>query len=243
MSIPKTVHYCWFGGKEKPELTNMCISSWKKHLPDYEIIEWNENNFDINMNNFVKEAYEAKKYAFVSDYVRMYVLDEYGGIYLDTDVEVIKPLDRFLTHDVFLGYETDELCGTGTIGAIKNHELIKNMLNYYEDKKFILGNGDQYKIPNPVTITEIIKNKFGWESSKIISELPSGIYIYPFEYFCAKNLATGEITVTENTYTIHHFSGSWLTWQDKLKKKIIGFIGPDATQKLVSIKHKVKNIE
>lgn len=161
MSIPKTVHYCWFGGKEKPELTNMCISSWKKHLPDYEIIEWNENNFDINMNNFVKEAYEAKKFAFVSDYVRAYVLYNYGGIYLDTDVEVIKPLDQFLDHNVFTGCESDKYCVTGTIGSTKNHELIKSLLEYYDNKKFRLDNNEYNNTPNTVIITEIIKNKFG----------------------------------------------------------------------------------
>ena len=128
-SIPKKIHYCWFGNNDKPKIVMKCIETWKRILPDYEIIEWNENNFDINSNKYVKEAYENKKYAFVSDYVRVYVLYNIGGIYLDTDVEVFKPLDKFLKEDSFWGFEEKNYIATSTIGAKAGNKLIKQFLD------------------------------------------------------------------------------------------------------------------
>lgn len=238
--IPKKVHYCWFGRGEMPELAIKCIDSWKKHLPDYELILWNEDNFDIHSNQYVKEAYEAKKYAFVTDYVRLHVLYNHGGIYMDTDVEVLKSLDRFLEHGAFTGCENEEMCVTGTMGAEKGHEWIKSLLMYYEGRNFLLPDGSHDKTTNTKTITNTTINKFGWIPKDTHQILKGDLNIYPFDFFCAKNFKTGEIEITNNTYTIHHFSGSWHTGTDKLKSIIIKIIGADMAKTLAKHYRKVK---
>ena len=136
--IPKIIHYVWVGGKPLTPLAKKCIASWKKYCPDYEIRRWDENNFNINENLYCKEAYENKKWAFVSDYIRVKVLYDYGGIYMDTDVEVIKPLDRFLVHKAFSGYENETSIPTGIIASEKKGKWIEALLRDYDDKKFIL---------------------------------------------------------------------------------------------------------
>ena len=142
MSVPKIIHYCWFGPKEIPEMEQKCIASWKKVLPDYKIMFWNEQNFDVNSVPYVREAYEKGKYAFVSDYVRMYALYNYGGVYFDTDVEVLKPLDKFLEDKAFIGFENRTMIGTGIIGAEKHSALFEEMLNYYSNHNFVDDNGN-----------------------------------------------------------------------------------------------------
>jgi len=242
--IPKIIHYCWFGENPYPEVVEKCKLSWEKYLPDFEIVEWNEKNFDINSNIFVKEAYEAKKFAFVSDYVRLYVLYNYGGIYLDSDVEVIKPLNPFLQHKAFTGGESDNTCVTGTMGAEKNHPWIKKLLDYYDNRSF-LQEGDY--ISNTKIITKITKEMYGFESSSHYVNFNDELHIYPFDFFCAKDFETGKIKITNNTYTIHHFNGSWLTEKQKRKIKRILFIqrtmknifGEKAFDILVWIKRKV----
>lgn len=237
--IPKKIHYCWFGKGEMPELTKKCINSWKKYLPDYELILWSEDNFDINSNQYVKEAYEAKKYAFVSDYVRLYSLYNYGGIYMDTDVEVLKTLDKYLEHSAFTGCESDMMCVTGTMGAEKGHKWIGDLLDEYNDKKFILDDGSYNLATNTQMITKTTKDKYGWESKNKYQVLKGDLHIYPFEVFCAKDCTNGKIKSSNNTYTIHHFSGSWLTKTDKLKQKIIRIIGPKGVKVIVYLKEKV----
>lgn len=235
--IPKIIHYCWFGRGEHPELVKKCIASWEKYLPEFEIIEWNEDNFDLNSNQFVKEAYEAKKYAFVSDYVRLYALYKHGGIYLDSDVEVIKPLTPFLKHAAFTGGESSDTCITGTMGAEKGHKWIENLLKYYEDKSFYSPKG---KITNTIIITEITKKLYGFSTSTSYQNFENELHIYPFDYFCAKNLNTGFVNITENTYTIHHFNGSWLTQRQKIRYKRILFLkkilGTKLTNELIKYK-------
>lgn len=219
--IPKIIHFCWFGGTPYPELVEKCKSSWEKYLPDFKIIEWNEQYFDINSNIFVKEAYEAKKFAFVSDYVRLYALYNYGGIYLDSDVEVVKSLKPFLTHKAFTGGEDVNSCVTGTMGAEKNHPWIKKLLEYYDDKSFLQDGGS---IPNTKIITDITKEMYGFETSLTYRNFNNELHVYPFEYFCAKDYKTGKIKKTENTYTIHHFNGSWLSEEQKKRSKRIFFL-------------------
>ena len=206
--IPKVIHYCWFGGKPKPKLAKKCIESWKKYLPDYALKEWNEHNFDINSNRYVKEAYEARQYAFVTDYVRLYVLYHEGGIYMDTDVEVIAPFDESLHHNAFSGFESNEFVSTGIMGSEKKGRWAGEQLKYYDDVFFIDPDGSMNTTTNTKTITKAMKEK-GLRLDNTYQELPGLIAFYPSDYFCPKSWQTGEIHLTDRTHTIHHFSASW----------------------------------
>lgn len=208
--IPKKIHYCWFGGNPLPESAKLYIETWKKYCPDYEIIEWNEKNFDINKNQYCKEAYEAKKWAFVSDYARFWILYEYGGLYFDTDVEVIKPLDSIIEKGPFMGCERDvERNGATAIAVAPGLGLYKEILDLYEGLHFKNEDGS-LNLKTVVQYTTEILVKHGLKNTNQIQKC-AGIYIYPREYFCPKNIDTGALEITENSYTIHHFEGSWLT--------------------------------
>ncbi len=215
--IPKIIHYCWFGKGPKPELVLKCIASWEKYLPDYEIKEWNENNFDINSNIYCKEAYERKKYAFVSDYVRLYAVYNEGGIYFDTDLEVIKNMDVFLNNKAFTGFEDNEFAFTAVFGALKHSKWLKKLLDYYDNKHFVDEMGNMNLTPNTQIVTEINVNYFHLKNNNTYQNLGEFV-IYPSEYFSPKSWKTNEINITDNTYTIHHFSASW---HDKYEKKLI----------------------
>ncbi len=228
-SIPRVIHYCWFGNGKKSELHEKCIASWKEKCPDYEIIEWNESNFDININNYVKEAYEAKKYAFVSDFLRLYVLYNYGGIYLDVDVEVLKPLDELLFVDGFTGFETTHCIPTGIIATKKGNIWVKEQLDFYENNKFLDEKNNQILTTNVEIITNISKEKHGFIPNGKFQELRYGMCIYPKCFFCPKSVRTGNIYLTNRTYTIHHFNLSWMgeTTKDRnerLSNYLKGFI-------------------
>lgn len=198
------------------------MDSWKQHLPDYQIIEWNESNFDINLNLFIKQAYAAKKYAFVSDFVRLHVLYEHGGIYMDTDVEVLRNIDIFLNASAFSGFENNEFVTTGIIGSTKGHPWIERLLTDYSNRAFI-KNGTIDYTPNTETITEISKKEFGLHIGDYKQVLIDDVHIYPSEYFCPKDWMSGKIYITENTYTVHHFIGSWLP-KSSLKIRFKEFI-------------------
>ncbi len=200
--IPKIIHYCWFGQGEKSELIIHCIDSWKKYCPDYEIIEWNETNFDINCCKYVSQAYEHKKYAFVSDYCRFFVLYNYGGVYLDTDVELLKPISDL--PDTFVGFEHFGFVASGLIrGANKGDKICKLMLESYNKDQFILP-------PTTVCIreTEILKN-FGLIPNNK-KQFIANTQVYPTEYFCPLNYVTKRMKITKNTYSIHWYGASWL---------------------------------
>lgn len=205
--IPKKIHYCWFGGNPLPALAKRCIASWNEYLPDYELKRWDESNTDILSNPFIKEAYEAKKYAFVSDYIRLHALYLEGGIYMDTDVEVVKNLDRFLKHRAFSGFESPELIHTGIIGAVSGHPWIHLLLKSYDDKRFKQKDGGYDVTPNTVLITHLSLK----QGLKLTNEKQSfyGVNIYPKEVFCPKDSDDYCYEITDNTHTIHHFSGSW----------------------------------
>lgn len=217
--IPKIIHYCWFGNNPLPELAKRCIDSWKKYCPDYKIIEWNELNFDINSNKYIKEAYEHKKYAFVADYARFAIIQRCGGIYMDTDVEMIRAIPKkMLQHNVFLGCEEVGRINPGLIlGGEKNNFFCQTMVKDYDNYDFVLQDGNL----NLTTIVDYTTNKIaemGWEDKKEVQSV-NGIVIYPVDYFCPKSLRTGKIKITENTISIHHFDASWISEKEKKRNK------------------------
>lgn len=200
--IPKKIHYVWLGKGEKNERIKKCIESWKKYLPDYEIIEWNEDNFDIEYNDFTKKAYENKKWAFVSDVVRLYALYKEGGIYMDTDVEVYKPLDEFLSEEGFSGFECKHYPVTATLGAVKGNPVIKLMLDYYNAIDFKMYDNWQDYITYQETNTCIMSNILGMlgiDREKDEIQHIKHFTIYPQSYFFTK----------DEGYTYHSFNGSW----------------------------------
>lgn len=216
--IPKIIHYCWFGGKPLPDLAQKCISSWKKYCPDYEIKEWNESNFDLNSCVYVKEAYEAKKWAFITDYVRLYAMVTEGGIYMDTDVEVIKPLDLFLQHKAFSGFEDATRIPTGIMACEKDFPLFKKLLEDYNHRHFIMDNGKYDLTTNVDTITALCRN-YGFRGNNTLQDV-CGFVLYPHDVFCPKSHETGMINLTDQTVTIHHFSGSWQNPEAKISANI-----------------------
>lgn len=208
--IPKIIHYCWFGGKEKNQEVKNCINTWRSKCPDYEIREWNEENFDVNYNKYVSQAYAAKKYAFVSDVCRMYALLNHGGIYLDTDVEVILNFNSFLHHRSFIGEEQrGRLLGTAVIGAESNIDWIKDFLSLYDNIPFICDNGKFDIQPNTTRLTYFLRKYQGCSPE-----------VYPLEYFCAKDYKSGKIVANEKTVCIHHYAASWVEplWFQKYER-------------------------
>lgn len=213
--IPKIIHYCWFGGKAKPELAEKCIESWKKFCPDYEIVEWNEDNFDINSNLYVKQAYEARKFAFVSDYARLYALYTHGGIYMDTDVMLLKPLDEYLSDTAFMGFEAKGKIATCVIGSMKSNSLIADFLKYYDERAFITDNGTYDVTTNVETITGILLSN-GLKPNghaQTVCEMS----IYPQNIFSPSLHKLDNASYMKDTVAIHYFSGSWKS--DATKKR------------------------
>ena len=208
--IPKKIHYCWFGKGEKSKLINKCIESWKKFLPEYEIKEWNESNFDLEEFSYAKQAYENRKFAFVSDVVRLYALKSEGGIYLDTDVEFIKPLtEDILSQIAFSGFEDNNNVPTGIMGSVKNSEWISDLLEGYYERSFVSENGEIDTTTNVFFTTELMKQIDGFTLNNTLQIIPNYCTLYPSDYFCPKSWETLEINLTDNTYCIHHFAGSW----------------------------------
>lgn len=237
--IPKVIHYCWFGNNPKNDTVEKCIKSWHKYCHDYEIIEWNENNFNIKENSFVYEAYNAHKWAFISDYVRLKVLYEYGGIYCDADLEIIKNIDDLLEYCAFSGYQNVNEIPTGIMGAKSGNEWIKYLLSYYDNKHFICEKGYDMRT-NVSIITEMTKLKYKIRLNNQRQIFGDSCLILPQDYLCAKNPRDGRINITNNTYAIHHFNGSWL---DKdIKRKLIvrrflnRLLGEGFTEKLYKLK-------
>lgn len=218
--IPKIIHYCWFGGNPLPEQVKKMISTWKKNCPDYEIKEWNENNFDLDLCIYAKEAYTAKKWAFITDYVRLKVIYDYGGIYMDTDVEVCKNLDDLLKWDAFSGFESDKDIPTGTMGSVAGNEWIEYLLSYYDGRHFIKKDGSLDLTTNVETITNMTCEKYHITLDNKFQIFGHNMCLYPFVYLCAKRHSDGTIHATENTYTIHHFAGSWVPTKQKIRHKI-----------------------
>lgn len=213
--IPKIIHYCWFGGNEKPKLAKKCIESWKKFCPDYEIVEWNEQNFDVNMNAYTKMCYENKKFAFLTDYVRLFVVEKYGGIYFDTDVEVLCSFDDMLDNEAFFGFENSEYINTGVgFGAEKSNILVIQMLEEYAK----LLDGKHGVISCPELNTKALV-KYGLRCDGTKQQLEHGA-VYPIDYFNPYDDTTGRIQKTKNTHSVHWFAKSWMGSKQKLRNKI-----------------------
>lgn len=202
--IPKVIHYCWFGGNPLPDNLKKYIKTWREQCPDYEIIEWNEHNYDVSKNVFMREAYTKKNFAYVSDYARLDIIYTYGGFYLDTDVELLKSLDPLRIHDCFLAREISCDVNTGLIiGAVKGHHFLKSNMSIYDKSDLTSLNKTCVEVTTNLLINRGLKNK------NIIQKIDD-ITIYPRNYFNPKNLLTGKVDcLTSVTYSIHHYEGSW----------------------------------
>ncbi len=210
--IPKKIHYVWVGGNEKPKDIRRCMATWKKHLSDYEIIEWNESNFDINSHPFTKSAYEAKKWAYVSDYIRAYALYEHGGIYLDTDVLVLENFDSLLNYRAFVGFENPEYPFTGSaFGAEPKHPFINKILHYYDNKIFTFDPKNQLEGVNTKCVSDILIHDFGCELGNQEQDLKEGIHVFPDRVLC---------NPSADSITVHLFTGTWMEGAVPLLRKI-----------------------
>ena len=214
--IPKKIHYCWFGRGELTNKAKKYIDSWKKYCPDYEIIEWNEDNFDINQNEYTKMCYSEKKFAFLSDYARLMVVYQNGGIYFDVDVEVIRNFDDLLDNKAFFGFETNEYVASGLgFGAEKENPVIKTMIDEYEQ----LLDGKHGTIGCPVLNTQALKKR-GLVLNGKMQHLDYAT-VYPIYYFNPYDDPTGRLNITDDTYSIHWFQKSWMSTKSKIRSKLM----------------------
>ena len=218
--IPKIIHYCWFGGKEKPEDVLKMIASWMKHCPDYEIKEWNETNFNIHLNRYTEEAYQQKKWAFVSDVARLWALVHEGGIYMDTDVEVIRPLDNLLANKAFIGFEGTQWIGTNLMGTEPHNAFLQAFLEDYNHRNFTNPDGTL----NQTTNVEEITSRFLTQHNLVRNgkqQQAGDFTVYPTDYFSPYDYINGKVRTTDNTYSIHWFSQSWIKrskWKTRLSQ-------------------------
>ena len=216
--IPKIIHYCWFGRGEKPELAKKCIASWKKFCPDFEICEWNEDNCDYLAMPFMAEAYAAKKYAFVSDVMRLVVLEQYGGVYFDTDVEVLRDISPLLIDEGFLGFENEQFVNSGQVMAAVPHQpVVQAMIEEYKKLHFTNADGSLNAVACPHLNTDVME-RFGLVRNGR-EQMVAGIHVYPADYFNPLDSVTRKLTKTENTYSIHWYSMSWLPKYKQIKTK------------------------
>lgn len=240
--IPRIIHYCWFGRGKMPELAEKCIGSWHKYMPNWDYRLWNEDSFDLNCSPYVKEAYEAMKYAFVTDYVRLWALNKFGGVYMDTDVEIVKPLDDLLSLPAFTGYEasTSGAPVTGLMASSPGGIWVREQLAYYEDRHFLKDDGSLDLTTNTVIISNIMVSN-GFIINGQYQVYKNDLHVFPVDYFCPLT-STRVLKMTKNTYCIHHFAGSW---KEKTKSDIIKdfvtarILGPRLTDILVKLKRKI----
>lgn len=248
--IPKKIHYCWFGRNPLPKLACKCIESWKKFFPDYEIIEWNENNFDVHMIPYSSEAYKAKKYAFVSDFARFWILYHHGGLYFDTDVEVIRSMEDIIDCGSFMGCENviqpgEKLTSTVApglgLGAIPGLNLYKEIIDYYKTLSFYKSNGS-YNQKTVVAYTTEILQKHGLTHTSIVQNIDD-IWIYPKDYFCPIDYVTKQLIITQNTRSIHHYTASWITRSQRIYKFVERCIGSKIAGNISSILKNLKLVK
>jgi len=230
--IPKIIHYCWFGRNPLPASAQKCIASWRKFFPDYEIKEWNEDNFDVNIIPYTREAYEAKKYAFVSDYARFWILYKYGGLYFDTDVEVIKPMDDIIERGPYMGIELIGADGIPQVnpglglGAESQNVFYKKVLDYYNDQRFLNEDGSLNQM-TVVTRVTCVLTEAGMQATPAKQQV-GDIWIYPYDFFNPLESLTGKLKTTENTRSIHWYMNSWSDssslrqWLSRMSHKLLG---------------------
>ena len=217
--IPKIIHYCWFGRGEKPELAKKCIASWKKFCPDFEIREWNEDNCDYLAMPFMAEAYAAKKYAFVSDVMRLIVLEQYGGVYFDTDVEVVRDISPLLNDEGFIGFENNRFVNSGQVMAAVPHQpIVQAMIDEYKKLHYMQPDSSVMPVGCPRLNSDVLE-RFGLIRNGR-EQIVAGIHVYPDDYFNPMDSTTGRLTKTENTYSIHWYSMSWLPKRTQMKAKL-----------------------
>ena len=216
--IPKIIHYIWLGNNPIPPAIKRCINSWSKVCPDYQIKFWNEENLDLDKYQYVKDAIKAKKYAFASDVLRFEILKEYGGVYLDVDVKLLKRLDKFLEYEFFTGFEDDKAIAPGLIcGCVKDNEVANKMIEYYSKADF---NTDMSNKQTVCTIiTNILQNEYNFEINNT-AQVNNNVAIFSSDYFCPKDMATRLVTKTKNTVSVHLYLASWMTKKYKLKQKL-----------------------
>ncbi|CCI84430.1 polysaccharide biosynthesis protein CpsM(V) [Lactobacillus pasteurii DSM 23907 = CRBIP 24.76] len=210
--IPKIIHYVWVGGNPKSDAIKRCMKTWQKHLKDYQIIEWNEENFDIHQNAYLEQAYKAKKWAFVSDYIRAKVIYDMGGIYLDTDVLVLDDLHELLDNHAFVGFENKDNPFTAVFGAEPHHPLIAKMLEYYDDRNFEFDKNDQMAGVNTVSVSQILIKQYGVKTNNQEQMVADDIHVYPDGILC---------NPSSQSKTIHVFTGTWMEGEKPLKRKIV----------------------
>ena len=243
--IPKIIHFCWLSGDKYPKLIQDCMATWKTILPDYEFILWDTNRFEVESSLWTKQAFEHKKYAFAADYIRLYAVHKYGGIYLDTDVELLKNFNDLLHLPYFIGLEQDDIIEAAIFGAEKGADWVADCMKYYNNKAFIKedGNPDLLILPNIMEAqieqnrTLVSMNKSDLQNIDTLIKDKTKLLLFPYEYFSAKNNETYQIFTTKNTYAIHHFNNAWVKKRKRvrlnIKRKIIHTLGVQFTDNLI----------
>lgn len=238
--IPSKIHYCWFGNNPKSKLIEKCIASWRKYFPQWEIIEWNEQNYDVNKNAYISEAYRQKKWAFVVDYARFDILNREGGIFFDTDVEVLKQMPKeLLEQKAFTGFESHKTINPGLVFAAEaKHPMLQEIMAVYEKKKF--GEKIDGRMENIVDIVTGILDKNGLQKNNTF-QVVEGVAIYPMEYFCCFNHEIQDFEICKETISVHHYAASWSPWYRrayfktiKITAKILG------KERYLKLKRKIK---
>lgn len=236
--IPKTIHYCWFGRGEMPQLAKDCIDSWHRNMPDWAFKLWNEDNFDVNQVSYTKEAYEARKYAFVSDYVRLWALEKEGGVYMDVDFEVYKPFDDLLYLKAFAGFEGSKHLPLmmGVIASEAHGIWVKEQLSYYQERRFVCFDGSLDMTTNVKFVSEKMSKQGFVQNGK--EQDYKDLHIFPVEYFCPKQ-TTGEYLLNDKTYCEHRDLGTWTERDRGWKSVLCRMVGQKKTTYLIKLKRKL----